>query len=209
MSEEIEYQPNQAGALEDPSEQSASADANMIMQARQQLLETRQRAREAAINGVGSANLMYTEAAKNYALSVASLLQSDQYGDPELWQDADVLKATVTWQEALLQQRNDDKILDITPDSEPDVVDPEEASVRIEGVSEFLRTDFPREASFAWLWKTPTGPIEKSETVNIVPKFSDIDGLVFLIDNWRRKNNLGVRHPDETGVNDVENRDGF
>jgi len=127
---------------------------------------------------------VYLEVVKSYALELAPLVAEYNH---ELWSDTTLIVGEWAYQPS----EEDKEIVGIEPQT---------AGLEVNGLVEFLQTEFPVTAQFKVRFRdTAKGDDPKPRTQSWVPSFSQTDIVVLQLDDARKSLGLFLEGPDEHG----------
>lgn len=132
---------------------------------------------------------VYLEVVKSYALELAPLVAEH---NQELWDETTLLAGEWTYQPS-------------EEDKEIVGVEPESVGLQVDGLREFLQTEFPVTARFQVRYRdTAKGDEPELRQQSWLPSFSQTDVVVLQLDDARKSLGLFLEGPDEVGVESDE-----
>lgn len=179
-------------AIEDTDNLNQKMQIRAVNDARSKVRQVRNRAQEQIASAEPRSRprvqqggqRVYLQVAKSYALELAPLIAEH---DEELWAETALLNGEISY----TRSGGDDG-------KEIVGVEPDQYAVTIEGVEEWLATEFPLTAQFAVTYRdTAKGeePVRRPQSWS--PSFSQIDMVVLQLDNSRKDLGLFLEGPDE------------
>ena len=175
--------------IEDTDNLNQKMQIRAVNEARSKVRQVRNRAQE-QIASAGSrqsyamsgGQRVYLQVVKSYALELAPLVAEH---DEKLWQSKTLLSGEWTY-----RGRNEDKeIVDVHPEG---------VQLKINGLLEFLTTEFPAKAQFEVSFRdTAKGDAPETRVESWSPSFSQIDMIVLQLDQSRKSLGLFLEGLDE------------
>jgi len=197
--------PGELSEVEDPQSRSATNDVEIIMEARRQCHEVRNEARDLEYRGAPrKARAYYYSTVKGYAIAMAPFVISEEFGDKELWEDAELYTKRVSPPDLdELQQHGSINTDRVWEDSLR--ITGGQKGIKIRGIKGFLRLQPPVKIRFNYEIESPaagcrSGTYAKSH----VPPIRVGDAVVTKLDEFRRGIGLGLSNPDEVGAESPE-----
>lgn len=184
--------------VEDTDNLNQKMQIRAINEARSKVRTVRNNAQEQIASAQGTAQnsraqsggqRVYLEVVKSYALELAPLVAEH---NRDLWENTTLLTGEWTYQPS----EEDKEIVGIEPES---------VALQIDGLRNFLQTEFPVTAPFKVRFRdTAKGDEPVPRQQSWLPSFSQTDVVVLQLDDARKSLGLFLEGPDEIGVESDE-----